>query len=292
MMIDLAGIDISPAGDPAAPKTGLVGVLGGMGPLATVDFLRKVVLATDAKVDQDHVPLIVSAIPQVPDRTSAFLGHGASPLPAMIESAQRLVRAGAELIVVPCNTAHLWFDELQSAVGLPMIHLVDAAIDEAMAKSGPGAQVGLLATDATMSSGLYIQRHHQRFNANSHQGTAASDGMTWVLPTINEMHHCVMPGIAAVKAGQMELASSHLRLALRGLQNRGASSVILGCTEIPLALENELTAVTLIDATAALARRAVAWSLAARGPRSGSSRPDGHRWESVGPSDPTDSVAQ
>ena len=146
-----------------------------------------------------------------------------------------------------------------------MIHLVDAAIDEAMEKSGPGARIGLLATDATISSGLYVQRHHQRLNTHSHQKAVASEGLTWVLPTITEMHHCVMPGIAAVKAGQLALASSHLRLALRGLKSRGATSVIMGCTEIPLALENELTAVTLIDATAALARRAVDWSLAARG---------------------------
>ena len=111
---------------------GLVGVLGGMGPLATIDFMHKVLGATPASSDQDHVPLIVSSIPQVPDRTAAFRGDGASPLAAMVASGQRLADAGAGLVVIPCNTAHLWYAEIQSALDLPMLHLVDAALEDAV----------------------------------------------------------------------------------------------------------------------------------------------------------------
>ena len=137
---------------------GVVGILGGMGPLGTVDFLSKLLAATPAASDQDHVPVVVSAIPQVPDRTLAFRGEGESPLPAMIDSAQRLKAAGAGLIVIACNTAHLWFDELRASVGLPMVHLIDAAIDDATAIAGPQGRIGLLGTDATLASGLYINR--------------------------------------------------------------------------------------------------------------------------------------
>lgn len=263
-MNDLAGIHSFAKSGPSSATTGLVGVLGGMGPLATVDFLRKVVLATNARIDQEHIPLVISAIPQVPDRTAAFLGLGASPLPAMIESAKRLVCAGAELIVIPCNTAHLWFDEIQTAIGLPMIHLVDAAIDAAIQQSGAGAKIGLLATDATLSSGLYVNRHQNRPQALTLDEHDINENISWVLPTRNEMERYVMPGIAAVKAGQLNQASELMRLALRGLHNRGASSVIMGCTEIPLALEKEATPLHLVDATAALAQQVVTWSLATR----------------------------
>lgn len=233
---------------PQAP--GVVGVLGGMGPAATLDFLRKMLEATPAQRDQDHVPVVVSSIPQVPDRSAAYRGEGASPLAAMVASAQRLVAAGAGLVVVPCNTAHLWFDAVQAAVGLPMLHLVDAALAEAGEQVGAGARIGLLATDATLASGLYVNR--------------AGAQVQWMLPTAVEVIERVMPGIAAVKAGDAARGTAALQAAAEALVRRGAQALVLGCTEIPLALRPEHAAVPLIDATAALARRAVAWSLAQR----------------------------
>lgn len=239
---------------PAAP--GVVGVLGGMGPLATVDFLRKLVNATPAATDQEHVPVVVSSIPQVPDRTAAFRGEGGSPLAAMVASGRRLVAAGAGLVVVPCNTAHLWFDGVQQALDLPMLHLVDAAMAEVLAKldsGGTGGTVGLLATDATLASGLYLNR-------------PPPDGrrVAWRLPTAGEMLELVMPGIAAVKAGDLAQGAQRLARAARALRARGADVVVMGCTEIPLVLDAEAAGLPVVDATAALARQAVAWSLAQR----------------------------
>jgi aspartate racemase len=225
---------------------GLIGVLGGMGPLATIDFMRKVLGATPADADQDHVPVIVSSIPQVPDRTAAFRGEGASPLVAMIDSGRRLVRAGASLVVIPCNTAHLWFDEIQRALGLPMLHLVDAALEDAAASVGAGATIGLLCTDATLASGLYVNRTPQ---------------VQWALPTAHEMIDWVMPGIRAVKAGELDRGGELLAAAAQALVRRGAKALVLGCTEVPLVLNASNTPVPVIDATASLARRAVAWSL-------------------------------
>jgi aspartate racemase len=236
----------------------VVGVLGGMGPLATIDFLHKMVRATPARSDQDHVPVVVSSIPQVPDRTAAFRGEGESPLPAMVASGRRLADAGAGLVVVPCNTAHLWFDELQPALGLPMLHLVDAALAECAALTtadGPVRRIGLLATDATLASGLYPNR------------TPAGSGLHWLMPTAAEMLALVMPGIAAVKSGDLSEGERLLGTAATALARRGAQALVLGCTEIPLVLQADaphVPPVPLVDATAALARQAVAWSLARR----------------------------
>lgn len=234
---------------------GVVGVLGGMGPLATIDFMRKVVSMTPAVSDQDHVPLIVSSIPQVPDRTAAFRGDGASPLAAIIASGQRLVQARVGLVVMPCNTAHLWFVEIQEALNLPMLHLVDAALEDAIACVGSGAPIGLLCTDATLASGLYLNRQ-----------TPANPAprIHWTLPTAGEMLELVMPGIDAVKAGELEKGGKLLAAAASALVRRGAQALVLGCTEIPLVLGSHNLSVPVIDATASLARRAVTWSLSQR----------------------------
>jgi len=235
----------------ATGNFGVVGVLGGMGPLATVDFMRKMLDATPAVTDQDHVPVVVSCIPQVPDRTEAFCGQGRSPLAAMVASGQRLVAAGVGNIVIPCNTAHLWFEEVQAAIDRPMIHLVDAALEEAIDAGGENGRIGLLATDATLASGLYVNRSSPR---------EAKRKVQWVLPTAAEMLELVMPGIAAVKAGKLDIATNLLLGAARMLARRGATAVVLGCTEIPIVLHASNSPIPTIDATAALARKAVAWS--------------------------------
>ncbi|WP_077032883.1 aspartate/glutamate racemase family protein [Pelomonas sp. KK5] len=241
-----------PAGRSIAngPSTGgLVGVLGGMGPLATIDFMRKMLAHTPAAIDQDHVPVVVASVPQIPDRTAAFQGRGPSPLQALVESGRRLIEAGVDVIVMPCNTAHLWFDELQSELVVPMLHIVDAAIRQIPTEASTATRVGLLATEATLGSGLYAAR-------------TASARLTidWLSPTPDEMRTLVTPAIAAVKAGRIEEARQALRLAARSLAARGAQAVVMGCTEIPLALDEEAAGCVLVDATDALARAAVAWS--------------------------------
>lgn len=233
---------------------GLIGVLGGMGPLATVDFMQKLLAATPATRDQDHVPALISAIPQIPDRTQAFQGKGVSPLPAMLACARRLEAGGAGVIVIPCNTAHIWFEELQAAMGIPVLHMVEAAMEEALATCGACPRIGLLATEATLASGLY----------GKHGSAPDGRAVEWILPTASETRRCLSPGIAAVKAGRLDEGRDLLLRVACALQQRGAAAVVLGCTEIPVVLNDQNAPLPTIDATAALARRAVGWSLGAR----------------------------
>ncbi len=234
---------------------GLIGVLGGMGPLSTVDFMQKLLNATPANLDQEHVPALISSIPQIPDRTEAFRGLGESPLAAIIDCAVRLKTAGVGLIVMPCNTAHLWFDEIQAHVNLPMLHIVDSAVENLLKETNTQVRIGLLATDATIASGLYINR---TLFLLSHQS------VQWLLPTAVEMIDWVMPGISAVKSGDLTLGQNLLQQAADALQKRGATTVILGCTEIPVVLNSANISIPTVDATAALAKKAVSWSLQER----------------------------
>lgn len=231
----------------------ILGVIGGMGPAATVDFMDKVVRHTAASTDQDHIPMVVSSIPQIPDRVAALDGCGPSPLPMLVNCGRRLIAAGAAALVMPCNTAHLWFEDLRRELAVPMLHIVDAAMDELAAVAGPGARVGLLATSATIRSRLYETRAVS-------WGTDAP--ASWITPDAEELRTLVAPGIRDVKAGDLEEGRTSLRRAAHSLVERGATAIVLGCTEIPLVLEPTRFEVPLIDATAALARRVVEWSRA------------------------------
>jgi len=229
-------------------SAGVIGVLGGMGPMATVDFMSKVIALTPASKDQDHLPLIVYSVPQVPDRTSAIIEAGESPLPAMIEGLGTLVQAGAGCIAIPCNTAHYWYDDLMLECSVPILHIVDTA-GGAMKRLGiHEGPVGLLATAGTLDTGIYpagLARH----------------GYECMLPDDGDMDTLVTPGIGLVKAGRIVAAEKLLRTAADNLLRRGARAVILGCTEIPVALRNDdASAAQYVDATRALAEACVRWS--------------------------------
>src|ERR671937_468722 len=163
----------------------LLGVLGGMGPLATVDFLRKLIEETPASRDADHVPVVVYSVPQIPDRPAAIIGDGPSPLPEMAAGVRVLARAGASCIAIPCNTAHYWFDELAREAGAPILHIADAACD-ALARRGGSPTVGVIGTRGTIAAGFYQERLTAR-------------GLQVVLSSDSDLTDFVLPAIAAVK---------------------------------------------------------------------------------------------
>jgi len=229
---------------PSPPQIRRLGVLGGMGPLATVDFLHKVVACTAAVRDQDHVPMVVEFCPQIPDRVKALLEQGRSPLGDLIAAAQALERSGADGLVMPCNTAHAWYDSIVEAINIPMLHIVDVVLSEAQETRACDA-IGLLATSGTLKCGIYQTR---------------DQGLTWITSTEQEQERWVTPGIAAIKSRRLSEGAASLRLAAQALTNRGAKVIVLGCTEIPLGLLQRDVNVSLIDSSLALARASVAWA--------------------------------
>ena len=222
-----------------------VGVLGGMGALATVDFLNKLVLATPAACDQEHIPLLVRFCPEVPDRADALLGCGPSPVSALVAAALSIEQDGAQCLVIPCNTAHAWYDDISKSITIPILHIVDAAL-EAAHRDDPTEAIGLLATTGTIRSSIYQQ----------HGG----NDVHWITSSDDEQELWVMPGIRAVKANRLDEAAHLLQMAANALVHRGAKSIIMGCTEIPIAMNNCTVEVPLIDSTQALALACVAWA--------------------------------
>lgn len=224
----------------------MIGVLGGMGPAATVDFLAKLVRLTPAERDQDHVPVVVLSDPRVPDRVGPILeGRGPSPLPALCAGIRTLEEAGAACIAIPCHTAHFWYDQMAETARVPILHIADAALAE-LARRGAAGPVGLLATAATLKAGFYQRR-------------LDAAGYATTVPEPEIMATCVLPAIALVKRNRAADAAPLLARAVDHLVAHGAGSVLLACTELPLAMAAEPTPAVCIDATEALARACIAW---------------------------------
>jgi len=220
----------------------MLGVLGGMGPLATVDFLEKLVLQTEANRDQDHIPFLVACLPQIPDRMDALLRGGPSPSDAMVEGIGRLVAGGAELIAIPCNTAHAWYDELAARAPVPILHIVHAAVEVLRERGLERGPIGLLATEGTIKADIY-------------QSVLSEQGLECRLP---DDAAPVDAGIYAVKVGRLADGRTGLASVVRGMLYQGCTAVILGCTEISVALGDvDEFRVRTVDASAALARLAL-----------------------------------
>jgi aspartate racemase len=226
----------------------MIGVLGGMGPLATADFFNKVISETPAKGDADHVPLLIQSDPRIASRPAAILGDGRSPLPELIAGRDRLIRAGATALAMPCNTAHYWYADLLEGCSVPFLSIVDASVGELAKVAGAGSPIGIIATRATLAAKIF-------------DSTLLRSGYAVVLPDEAMMNTLISSGIECVKAGDPVRAGHLIEQAVQGLLDRGAAAVILACTETPLALDaiNSPLRAQCVDSTAALARSCVAW---------------------------------
>ena len=236
-------------------RAGALGILGGMGPLATADFFARLVALTPAARDEDHVPVVLASLPDIPPRVPAILHGGPSPLPALLDARDRLLAAGATLLAMPCNTAHHWFDALADC-GVPMLHIADAALVALTRATPPPAKVGLVATRGTLASGFYRAR----------LGAAR---YAIVEPSEAELTELIEPAVRAVKAGAVATGGVGFQRAAEALHARGADCVILACTEVPpaLAAAGPPAGIACVDATAALAQACVdTWRGAPGGP--------------------------
>jgi len=222
----------------------IVGVLGGMGPDATVDFMAKVIARTDASRDQDHVRMLVDHNPNVPNRQEAILAAGEDPGPALAAMAAGLEAGGADFLVIPCNTAYVFESAILTATSIPLVSIITESVAAVRNSAPEPASVGLLATDGCLQAGIY-------------QAGIESAGMITVLPTATEIDE-IMTLIDAVKAGrQTEQTAAAMSGLAAALVSRGADAIIAGCTEIPLVLNSADVSVPLISSTDALAEKTV-----------------------------------
>ncbi len=230
---------------PAGKKT--IGILGGMGPEATARFFELVVRNTRARRDQDHVPIIVCDLPQVPDRTPAILRGGPSPVPALVRGLQVLSRAGARFAVMPCVSAHYFYPALAGRSPLPIVHLIEETA-AAVRKIRPRvARVGLLATTGTVRSRIV---HDVLEAAGIEVLTPAVRGQERLMEAIY--------GPKGIKAGVTSGPPRKAVLGLaRGLVRAGAQAVVAGCTEVPLVLRPGDLGVPLVDPMVIAARACV-----------------------------------
>lgn len=230
-----------------------VGILGGMGPAATADFYSKLVQATPAERDQDHIPVLVEADPSIPDRTDGYLHGGPSPLPHLRRGARHLQARGAELLVMPCNTAHLWHEAVAQQLQVPLLHIVDAVIEDVLVRlhGAAGARplrIGLLGTEATAAGRLYPSRAMLDARARTWQ---------WLQPPAGAQGR-LQDGIAAVKRADLRAGREAMLLAFDALLGLDVDAVVYACTEVPLVLAHGFDPpVPVSDSTAALARYTV-----------------------------------
>ena len=228
----------------------VLGVLGGMGPLASAQFMLRLTLLTPASRDQDHIPAILWSDPRVPDRGAARAGTGPDPLPALMRGIDGLRAAGCGAIAIPCNTAHGWFEPMIRNAGLPILHIVDAAATDLRRLGIARGRIGLMGTAATLAMKLYQER-------------LSAQGWDIIEPEPFQMERLVSPAIASVKANRVAEAYGPLAEVVNSLASRGATAVVLGCTEIPLGIKAgpaEALHVPVVDTIDALARASIAWA--------------------------------
>ena len=205
---------------------------------------------TPASHEQDHVPAVLWSDPRVPNRLAAQRGTGPSPLPWLVHGIETLAQAGCGAVAIPCNTAHGWIEGMRAASPIPILHIIDAAADDLRRQGIASGRIGVLATEATLAMRLY-QDWLQRL------------GWTVIEPTADEMRDLVSPSIALVKENRLVDAYALADKAARRLLDRGAEAVVLGCTELPLAIGAgpKLDAV-IVDTIDALALTSIAWARA------------------------------
>jgi aspartate racemase len=228
-------------------KEKTIGILGGMGPEATLDCFAKIIKNTPAKRDQDHLRVIIDSNPKVPDRPAAIIGKGESPVPALVQGCRYLELAGADFVIIPCVAAHCFLEELRQQVKLPILSIFDAVTETIVHKHPDITAVGILAISATISNGLLQKR-------------LAADNIEAVLPDeINQAR--VMAAVADIKktrpARSRAQITADLIATAENLISKGARGIVAGCTEIPLALEQKHLSVPYFDVLTILARAAV-----------------------------------
>ncbi len=249
-------------GGPAAePGPMRIGVVGGVGPAATVDFLRKLVDHTPAARDQDHLKVLVEQNPQIPDRTAHLIGDGPDPTVSLYATCKRLEQGGADLVAIPCNTAHAFVERIQPHLGIPIVNMLTVTARHLRERFPALREIGVLATSGTLASGVY-------------RDALAAEGFAQRVPppALQARVMAAIYGKAGVKAGFTEgRCREDIGAALDALIEAGAAVVLLGCTELPLLLPMadyvapDGARAVLVDPTEVLAKACIAMATGGKG---------------------------
>lgn len=219
-----------------------LGVIGGLGPLATAYFLELTINMTDAKADQDHLDMIIYNTPSTPDRTAYILDSTVpSPLPKMLSVGQTLAQQGVTCIGIPCMTAHYFFPQLEAGISVPLINSIEETVKHL--KENGIEKVGIMATDGSIRTGLFQQE-------------LAQQGLTAIEPEQDaqkKVMHVIYQNVKAGKPVELDKFFS----AADNLRKQGAEAIILGCTELSLVKRDYPIGAGFIDTMEVLARQAI-----------------------------------
>ncbi len=226
-------------------KEKILGVLGGVGPLATIYFADLVVKMTDAKTDQEHIAMVILNHSSIPDRTEYIIDKAKpNPLPVMINDAKMLEEDNCDYIVIPCNTAHYFYDEIQKSVGVPIINILEETVKYCEKTVANIKKIGVLATDGTIRSQAY-------------QNIIKKHGLECVVPEEAEQKSLMNIIYNQVKAGG-EVDIFEFQRIIGSLKNLGCDAVVLGCTELSIIKKDfEINRNDIVDSMECLARASI-----------------------------------
>lgn len=221
----------------------VLGIVGGMGPLATVELFRLLVETTKSENDAGHIRILIDNNTGIPDRTSSIIGNGASPVPYIVESAKGLRSLGANYILIPCNTSHYYYDQIQREIDIPVINMVEETAKEISEKKYK--KVGILATTGTIAGQVYdrylCERNIELIKPSESQQIAVMDYI-----------------YNGVKAGNKAYDVKRFVNTIDDLYKRGAETIILACTEINVGLSMyNIKTASIIEPMKVLAKKAV-----------------------------------
>lgn len=221
-----------------------IGILGGMGPMATADLFQKIVSLTDAAGDNEHIRVYIDSNASIPDRTAAILNGGEDPVPAMADALRKLEGCGADCIIMPCNTAHYFLSRLEPMTKTPFLSMIGTAAKSCRERF-PGKTAAILATKGTLSAGLY-------------QEALSAEGVSFLVPDEGEQVALMEVIYDGVKAGAPPERYREAFLSVtESLAKRGADCFLLACTELPLAVQALGLDLPSVDPTEELAKAAI-----------------------------------
>lgn len=223
-------------------KEKIVGVIGGMGPEATLDLFYKIIKNTKAEKDQDHIHLIIDNYPQIPDRTAYLLGKGENPLPYILKSAKNLESLGVSAVCMPCNTAHYFIDEIRKNLYVPFLSMVESVIEEIKENYKNVKNVGIVATKGTIIGKVY-------------EKPLKKEGFNVIIR--EDLLDDMMKIIYSIKGGLIEKNKDLFLKVVDEYIKSGSEIIIAGCTEIPLLFPYIKTKTPIIDSTLCLAKKVI-----------------------------------